>query len=89
MTVTGSFVIPHRRCGFNLSRARSRYRYGERDDCSLWLLPRLTARYFVFLTNLYTVKLKLPGQANRFYEGAISEHLQIGIRAIGFTTRRR
>ncbi|EHD02018.1 AMP nucleosidase, partial [Salmonella enterica subsp. enterica serovar Wandsworth str. A4-580] len=23
-----------------------------------------------------------PGQANRFYEGAISEHLQIGIRAI-------
>ncbi|MFN5616145.1 MAG: AMP nucleosidase, partial [Brevundimonas sp.] len=24
----------------------------------------------------------LPGQANRFYEGAISEHLQIGIAAI-------
>lgn len=25
-------------------------------------------------------EIKLPGQANRFYEGAISEHLQIGIR---------
>ncbi|PCQ13664.1 AMP nucleosidase, partial [Klebsiella pneumoniae] len=28
------------------------------------------------------VKSSSPGQANRFYEGAISEHLQIGIRAI-------
>jgi len=27
-------------------------------------------------------EIKLPGQANRFYEGAISEHLRIGIRAI-------
>lgn len=27
-------------------------------------------------------EIKLPGQANKFYEGAISEHLQIGIRAI-------
>lgn len=27
-------------------------------------------------------EIKLPGQANYFYEGAISEHLQIGIRAI-------
>lgn len=27
-------------------------------------------------------EIKLPGQANRFYEGAISEHLQIGICAI-------
>lgn len=27
-------------------------------------------------------EIKLPGQANRFYEGAISEHLQIGINAI-------
>lgn len=27
-------------------------------------------------------EIKLPGQVNRFYEGAISEHLQIGIRAI-------
>ncbi len=27
-------------------------------------------------------EIKLPGQANSFYEGAISEHLQIGIRAI-------
>ena len=27
-------------------------------------------------------EIKLPGQANRFYEGAISEHLQIGITAI-------
>ncbi|QDX30565.1 AMP nucleosidase [Dickeya poaceiphila] len=27
-------------------------------------------------------EIKLPGQANRFYEGAISEHLQIGIRAV-------
>ncbi|PHI30587.1 AMP nucleosidase [Budvicia aquatica] len=27
-------------------------------------------------------EIKLPGQANHFYEGAISEHLQIGIRAI-------
>jgi AMP nucleosidase len=27
-------------------------------------------------------ELKLPGQANRFYDGAISEHLQIGIAAI-------
>jgi len=26
-------------------------------------------------------EIKLPGQANRFYEGAISEHLQIGIEA--------
>jgi AMP nucleosidase len=26
--------------------------------------------------------IKLPGQANRFYEGAISEHLSIGIAAI-------
>lgn len=28
-------------------------------------------------------EIKLPGQANHFYEGAISEHLQIGIQAIG------
>ena len=28
------------------------------------------------------VSVKLPGQANRFYEGSISEHLQIGIHAI-------
>ncbi|PWC09745.1 AMP nucleosidase [Brenneria roseae subsp. americana] len=28
-------------------------------------------------------EIKLPGQANRFYEGAISEHLQIGICTIG------
>jgi len=27
-------------------------------------------------------EIKLPGQANRFYEGAISEHLQIGIHAV-------
>lgn len=27
-------------------------------------------------------EIKLPGQANRFYEGAISEHLQIGIAAV-------
>ncbi len=27
-------------------------------------------------------EIKLPGQANRFYEGAISEHLQIGISAV-------
>ena len=27
-------------------------------------------------------EIKLPGQANRFYEGAISEHLQIGIEAV-------
>ncbi|MCD1126839.1 AMP nucleosidase [Jinshanibacter sp. LJY008] len=27
-------------------------------------------------------EIKLPGQANHFYEGAISEHLQIGIRTI-------
>ena len=27
-------------------------------------------------------EIKLPGQANRFYEGSISEHLQIGIQAI-------
>ncbi|RDI55493.1 AMP nucleosidase [Nocardia mexicana] len=27
-------------------------------------------------------EIKLPGQANRFYEGTVSEHLQIGIRAV-------
>jgi AMP nucleosidase len=27
-------------------------------------------------------EIKLPGQANRFYEGAISEHLHIGIDAM-------
>ena len=27
-------------------------------------------------------EIKLPGQANRFYEGAISEHLQIGISCV-------
>ena len=27
-------------------------------------------------------EIKLPGQANRFYEGSISEHLQIGIEAV-------
>ncbi|MDO1558984.1 AMP nucleosidase [Brevundimonas sp. 2R-24] len=27
-------------------------------------------------------EIKLPGQANRFYEGSISEHLQIGLEAI-------
>ncbi len=27
-------------------------------------------------------EIKLPGQANRFYEGSISEHLSIGIRAL-------
>ena len=27
-------------------------------------------------------EIKLPGQANRFYEGAISQHLQIGIEAM-------
>ena len=30
-------------------------------------------------------EIKLPGQANRFYEGSISEHLQIGIQAVGLT----
>ena len=29
-------------------------------------------------------EIKLPGQANRFYEGSISEHLQIGIQAVVF-----
>ena len=28
-------------------------------------------------------EIKLPGQAHRFYEGSISEHLQIGIQAVG------
>ncbi|MBK1622864.1 AMP nucleosidase [Afifella marina] len=32
-------------------------------------------------------EIKLPGQANRFYEGAISEHLQIGIRAVELLRR--
>ncbi len=27
-------------------------------------------------------EIKLPGQANRFYEGAISQHLEIGLRAV-------
>ena len=27
-------------------------------------------------------EIKLPGQANRFYERAIAEHLQIGIAAV-------
>ncbi len=35
----------------------------------------------------YTVKLNRLGQANRFYEGAISEHLQIGIRAIYYAQK--
>lgn len=42
----------------------------------------LTARCFVFSDKPLHGEIKLPGQANRFYEGAISEHLQIGIRAI-------
>ncbi len=32
-------------------------------------------------------EIKLPGQANRFYEGAISEHLQIGISAVEMLRR--
>ncbi len=32
-------------------------------------------------------EIKLPGQANRFYEGAISEHLQIGIQAVDILRR--
>ncbi|AHA65870.1 AMP nucleosidase [Shigella dysenteriae 1617] len=36
----------------------------------------------MFQINPLHGEIKLPGQANRFYEGAISEHLQIGIRAI-------
>lgn len=32
-------------------------------------------------------EIKLPGQANRFYEGSISEHLQIGIRAVDLLRR--
>lgn len=32
-------------------------------------------------------EIKLPGQANRFYEGAISEHLRIGIEAISHMQR--
>ena len=32
-------------------------------------------------------EIKLPGQANRFYEGSISEHLQIGIHAIDLLRR--
>jgi len=32
-------------------------------------------------------EIKLPGQANRFYEGAISEHLQIGISAVEIMRR--
>jgi len=40
---------------------------GERNVGAIWIEDLATA---------------LPGQANRFYEGAISEHLQIGIRAI-------
>ncbi len=41
-----------------------------------------TARCSASRTNRCTVKSKLPGQANRLLRGAISEHLQIGIRAI-------
>ena len=33
-------------------------------------------------------EIKLPGQANRFYEGSISEHLQIGIQAIDLVLRK-
>jgi AMP nucleosidase len=32
-------------------------------------------------------EIKLPGQANRFYEGSISEHLQIGIQAVDLLRR--
>lgn len=34
-------------------------------------------------------EIKLLGQANHFYEGAVSEHLQIGIHAIELLKRRR
>jgi AMP nucleosidase len=32
-------------------------------------------------------ELKLPGQANSFYESAISQHLRIGIEALGLLKR--
>ncbi|MBZ8135140.1 AMP nucleosidase [Afifella sp. IM 167] len=32
-------------------------------------------------------EIKLPGQANRFYEGVISQHLQIGLRAVELLRR--
>lgn len=69
MIVTGSFVIPHRRCDSTLA-ARSRLIWRARR-----LQPRaiasacLTARCFVFLTNLYTVKLNCPGRQTGFMRG--------------------
>ena len=41
-----------------------------------------TGHYCVFQINRYMVRLNFPARLTVFYEGAISEHLQIGIRAI-------
>lgn len=82
MIVTGSFVIPHRRCDSTLA-ARSPI------DMESATIAAQGYRFRVPYGTLLCVsdkplhgEIKLPGQANRFYEGAISEHLQIGIRAI-------
>ncbi|MEX0631761.1 hypothetical protein M8494_05535 [Serratia ureilytica] len=78
---TGSCAIPLRR-GASTSAARWR---------STWRAPPSPPgyRFRVPYGTLLCVsdkplhgEIKLPGQANRFYEGAISEHLQIGICAI-------
>ncbi|VTN10126.1 AMP nucleosidase [Raoultella terrigena] len=77
-----SCAIPPRRC-VSTSAAPSRLIWKAR------LSPLRGYRFRVPYGTLLCVsdkplhgEIKLPGQANRFYEGAISEHLQIGIKAI-------
>ncbi len=77
-----SFCYPHRRCDSTLA-ARSRLIWEKRDDCSPWLcFPRAYGTLLCVSDKPYTVKLNRSGQANRFYEGLLFEHLQIGIRVI-------
>ncbi len=81
-TATGSCAYSASALRFNLSRAVA-------VDMESATIAAQGYRFRVPYGTLLCVsdkplhgEIKLPGQANRFYEGAISEHLQIGICAV-------
>jgi AMP nucleosidase len=62
---------------------RGRHRHGERDHRGAGLPLRVPYGTLLCVSDKpLHGEIKLPGQANRFYEGSISEHLRIGIATV-------
>ena len=81
-TATGSCATAAPRCASTRAgRSRSTWKAPpSRRRATASASP--TGRCCAFRTSRYTARSSCRGQANRFYEGAISEHLQIGIEAV-------